>query len=100
MTAPPTLKSALALALVQQVLVFGFLMLALCADGGAMFLKTLYAFVAYWVATGILVLRRRRSLTRGDLAFAQFGFLGLFALSFVAAPLVWQLRGVAAGSCG
>ena len=51
------------------------------------------ALVAFWGAVTVLIYRHPQSPSRFDLAFIHFGYFPVIAITFVAAPLVWYLRG-------
>ena len=96
---PRALSRALLCAGAQQVIFFCLIATALCDDGGALGLKWFYAFVAYWVGFTIVIIRRRKRLTKIDLEFVRYGYLALLVVSFVIAPFIWQLRGMNMVNC-
>jgi hypothetical protein len=89
---PGSLRSAVLFAGLQQLIIIGLASVML--DGGVMLLKFLYAFVAYWVGFSILMIQRRKAHSKVDIQVVQYGYLLLCVISFVAAPVVWHLRGV------
>jgi hypothetical protein len=89
---PRSLGKAFLSAGAQQVIIIWVTLAFL--DGGIIFLKCAYAFVAYWVGVAILMIRRQTSLAKTDLDFVEYGYFALCFVSIFIAPLVWRLRGV------
>ena len=79
------------MALLQQgiVVILALLML----DGGYTLNATIIAIVAYWLAFGIIVVRRPGLPTRGDIRLVRYGFLLIFFTVVVAGPIVWRALG-------
>jgi hypothetical protein len=83
---------SLVLPLVQQFVILG--MASLILDGGVMLQIFGYAALAYWIGVGIILQRRRTSLTGVDKSVIRLGFLLLCAISLVLTEFIWHLRGV------
>jgi hypothetical protein len=83
---PPT-KTAL----VQQgiVLILALLML----DMGQTICEAVTAIVAYWLAFGIIVVRRPSSPARSDIFLIRYGFLLMFFSAVAALPFVGRALG-------
>ena len=83
----PPIKSAL----LQQGIVLILALLQL--DGGYTLNVATIAIVAYWLAFGMVVVRRPSSPTRGDIFLIRYGFLLIVVVVFVVAPPVWAALG-------
>ncbi len=78
--------------LVQQLVVLG--MASLILDGGMILQVFSYAALAYWVCVAVIMIRRRRQLTRIEKLVIRIGFLAACAISVVLTGFIWHLRGV------
>jgi hypothetical protein len=83
---PPT-KTAL----FQQGIVFILALLML--DMGQTMCEAVTAIGAYWLAFGIIVVRRPVSPTRGDIFLIRYGFLLVFCFAVAALPFVGRALG-------
>jgi hypothetical protein len=88
----PFLESAIASAVIQQVLVVVITSAAL--DGGASFQTSRFGIAATWTGIGIILVRRRLSPTAGDLDFARLSSIPLCVVSYLMAHAIWDWRGV------
>jgi hypothetical protein len=73
-------------ALLQQGIVF--ILSALMLDMGQTICEAVTAIAAYWLAYGIIVVRRPSSPTRGDIFLIRYGFLLMFFSAVAALPFV------------
>ncbi len=78
-------------ALLQQGIVF--ILSALTLDMGQTFCEAVTAIGAYWLAYGIIVVRRPSSPTRGDIFLIRYGFLLMFCFAVAALPFVGRALG-------
>jgi hypothetical protein len=86
------LPGAVTFALVQQAAVIFLSLLVL--DGGVMAQVCLYAFVAFWGGTGLLIARRgAAALSRLDLGLIRGGYVPVCIISFFLTHWIWSLRG-------
>ena len=83
---PPTRTS-----LFQQGIVFILALLML--DMGQTMCEAVTAIGAYWLAFGIIVVRRPGSPTRGDIFLIRYGFLLMFFSAVAALPFVGRALG-------
>lgn len=83
---------SLGLPLIQQLIVL--VMASMILDGGMLAQMFSYAAAAYWVCVGIILLRRRRNLTRFDKIVIRIGFLFACVFSVFLTGFIWHLRGV------
>jgi hypothetical protein len=72
-------------------MIFG-LLCGLILDGGVTASFCGIALAAFWGGAVFVLIRRPQSPTRWDLELMRFGFLVVFALTVVLAPLVADLR--------
>jgi hypothetical protein len=79
------------MALLQQgiVLILALLML----DLGQTICEAVTAIVAYWLAFGIIAVRRLNSPTRSDIFLIRYGFLLMFVCAVAALPFVGRAIG-------
>ena len=74
-----------------------FLLLALASCGlpQEVFLRACsFASVGFWVGVVVVLIRRPRNPTQGDLAFVRWGLLPVGIIGMVAALLYWTVIGV------
>jgi len=83
----PAIKTAL----LQQGIVLVLALLIL--DMGATMCAAQTAVAAYWVAFGIVVVRRPSLPTRGDMFLIRYGFLLMFLFALAALPFVARALG-------
>ena len=85
------LPGATTFALIQQAIVMFFC--ALILDGGGLAQVCLYALVAFWGGTGLLITRRGAALTRADIALIRWSYIPLCIVSGFLTYWIWSLRG-------
>ncbi len=83
----PAIKSAM----IQQVIFF--ILAVLMLDMGLTLHITVIAIMAFWFAFGVIIFRRPRSPTKGDIRFIRYGFLLIFVVVFMVGPFVWHALG-------
>ncbi len=74
----PAYRPAIKTALLQQGIIL--VLARLVADMGETFNAAVIALAAYWLAFGIVVFRRARRPTRGDILLVRYGFLLIFVI--------------------
>jgi len=84
-------RPATRLALLQQGIVI--VLTAAMLDGGLCFNTALIALIAYWLAYGIVIVRRPCTPSKVDLILVRYGFLAIFAVVIIAGPWVWRAVG-------
>jgi hypothetical protein len=87
----PVYRAPIRSALLQQSVVL--ILAALMLDGGLTFNMAVIAIVAYWLAVGVILARRPGSPTRADILLIRYGFLLVFGVVLVTAPIVWTALG-------
>jgi hypothetical protein len=85
------LPGATTFALIQQAIVMFFC--ALILDGGGLAQVCLYALVAFWGGTGLLIARRGAAITRVDIILIRWSYIPLCIVSFFLTYWIWSLRG-------
>lgn len=85
------LPGATTFALIQQAIVIFFCSLIL--DGGVLGQVCLYAFVAFWGGTGLLIARRGAAITRVDILLIRWSYIPLCIVSGFLTHWIWSLRG-------
>jgi hypothetical protein len=90
------LRDPYARPLMQAVLLqFGLVFFsAMILDGGVCLQACCYSSAAFWLGTLLLLIRRPRSPTRGDLAFIRWALPAVVAVGVPAFLWVWQLKRV------
>jgi hypothetical protein len=67
---------------------------AMLLDGGVLFRVWCIAFLAFWAAVLLIVLRRPISPTRVDILLIKCGFIPMFIVAFCVSPGVWSYLGI------
>ena len=83
----PAIKSAL----VQQIVIL--FLAALLLDGGQFLHIAMLAFLGHWITIAMVILRRPRSPTPGDLLIVRYGYPIILLAVAVFGPIVWAARG-------
>lgn len=87
----PRWESAMIRAVIQQLLVVVITMMAL--DFGTILQTSTFAIVAMWAGVGLILLRRGRSPTAGDLRFVRLASIPLCIVSYLLSHSIWSWRG-------
>lgn len=87
----PALSTAIRFSILQQVIII--MAASSLLDGGAIAQICLLGSAASWTIIGLILVRRRLSPTKTDLALVNVGYLLLCILSGLVAAGVWQLQG-------
>jgi hypothetical protein len=86
------LPSAVTAALVQQAILL-FVTGALVFDNGRSVQSSIYAFAGFWIGAGVIIFRRRHTVTHVDLWLIRWGYVPLCVISFLVTWAIWSLRG-------
>jgi hypothetical protein len=70
------------------------LLSAFILDGGTTARICGVALVAFWGGVAVLIGRRPRTPTWGDITLIRFGYLPVLVLAFFLVHLIWHLRGL------
>jgi hypothetical protein len=72
----------------------GAVVLSSCVlDEGQVFSATLYLSMAYWCGVVLILLRRKRRISRGDRTFIRYGLIPILIIGVPLFMHVWGLKG-------
>ncbi len=85
----PYIRPLLRALTLQLILIFFF---GLVLDGGLSLQAFCYSSCGYWMGVILILVRRRASPTKGDLAFIRWGLLLVALLAVPAFLWVWYIK--------